>query len=85
MKDVLVGSQHTSFSDFPVLPLVGTKSAAKLIDVTATLSLAFLDGTLDTALERVPIKKYEEKIIGKRKDGRPKRTIVGNVGDIVVH
>ncbi|KAJ7904684.1 platelet-activating factor acetylhydrolase, isoform II-domain-containing protein [Mycena olivaceomarginata] len=81
----LIGSQHTSFSDFPVLPLVRTKSAAKLIDVTATLSLAFLDGTLDTALERVPIKKYEEKIIGKRKDGRPKRTIVGNVGDIVVH
>jgi platelet-activating factor acetylhydrolase len=74
-----------SFSDFPVLPLVRTKSAATLIDLTATLSLAFLDGTLDAALERVPTKKFEEKVIGKRKDGRPKRTIVGNVGDIVVH
>ncbi|KAF8195710.1 platelet-activating factor acetylhydrolase, isoform II-domain-containing protein [Mycena galopus ATCC 62051] len=81
----LIGSQHASFSDFPVLPVVRTKPAEKLIDVIATLTVAFLDGTLDAALERVPTKKYEEKIIGKRKDGRPKRTIVGDVGDVVVH
>ncbi|KAJ7129494.1 platelet-activating factor acetylhydrolase, isoform II-domain-containing protein [Mycena epipterygia] len=81
----LIGSQHASFSDFPVLPLVRTKSAATLMDLATMLSLAFLDGTLDAALERVPTKKMEEKVIGKRKDGRPKRTIVGEVGDVVVH
>ncbi|KAJ7240301.1 platelet-activating factor acetylhydrolase, isoform II-domain-containing protein [Mycena haematopus] len=81
----LIGSRHASFSDFPMLPVVRTKQAEKLIELTATLTLAFLDGTLDAALERVPTKKYEEKIIGKRKDGRPKRTLVGAVGDVVVH
>ncbi|KAJ7178964.1 platelet-activating factor acetylhydrolase, isoform II-domain-containing protein [Mycena filopes] len=81
----LIGSQHHSFSDFPVLPLIRTKSAAKLMDLTALLTLAFLDDTLDTALERVPTKPMEEKIIGKRKDGRPKRTLVGEVGDVIVH
>ncbi|KAJ6539521.1 platelet-activating factor acetylhydrolase, isoform II-domain-containing protein [Mycena capillaripes] len=81
----LIGSQHHSFSDFPVLPVVRTKAAATLIDLTATLSLAYLDGTLDAALERVPTRKMEEKIIGKRKDGRPKRTLIGEVGDIIVH
>ncbi|KAJ7180278.1 platelet-activating factor acetylhydrolase, isoform II-domain-containing protein [Mycena crocata] len=81
----LIGSQHVSFSDFPVLPLVRTKAATALIELTATLSVAFLDGTLDATLERVPTKTMEVKIIGKRKDGRPKRTIVGEVGDIVVH
>ncbi|KAJ7044522.1 platelet-activating factor acetylhydrolase, isoform II-domain-containing protein [Mycena alexandri] len=79
----LVGSQHHSFSDFPVLPLIRTKSASKLMDLAATLSLAFLDDTLDAALERVPTKPMEEKIIGTRKDGRPKRTLVGEVGDIM--
>ncbi|KAJ7094602.1 platelet-activating factor acetylhydrolase, isoform II-domain-containing protein [Mycena belliarum] len=83
----LVGSQHASFSDFPVLPLVRTKAAGTLINVTAKLSLAFLDGpsALDAMLKRVPTRRMEEKIIGKRKDGRPKRTLVGNVGDVVVH
>ncbi|KAJ7682620.1 hypothetical protein DFH06DRAFT_1161674 [Mycena polygramma] len=81
----LIGSQHSSFSDLPVLPLMRTKSGTTLMDLTATLSLAFLDGTFDAALERVPIKEMEIKIIGKRKDGRPKRTLVGEVGDVVVH
>ncbi|KAJ7283996.1 platelet-activating factor acetylhydrolase, isoform II-domain-containing protein [Mycena rebaudengoi] len=81
----LGGSQHVSFSDFPVLPVIRTKSAAKLMDITADLSLAFLDGTLTETLEQLPTKSMEAKIIGKRKDGRPKRTIVGDVGDIVVH
>ncbi|KAJ7684003.1 platelet-activating factor acetylhydrolase, isoform II-domain-containing protein [Mycena rosella] len=81
----LVGSKHVSFSDFPVLPLVRTKAATTLMERTAMLSLAFLDGTLDAALERVPTRKMVEKVIGKRKDGRPKRTIVGEVGDVVVH
>ncbi|KAK7061916.1 SCF E3 ubiquitin ligase complex F-box protein GrrA [Favolaschia claudopus] len=78
----LVGSQHASFSDFPVLPLVRTKTAVKLMDRAVTLSLAFLDGTLDATLERLPTKKFEEKIVGKRKDGRPKRIMVGEVGDV---
>lgn len=84
-KKCSVGSQHASFSDFPVLPVVRTKAAETLIDLTAKLSLAYLDDTLDTALERVPTRKMEEKVIGKRKDGRPKRTLIGEVGEIVVH
>ncbi|KAJ6598884.1 platelet-activating factor acetylhydrolase, isoform II-domain-containing protein [Mycena vulgaris] len=81
----LVGSQHVSFSDFPVLPLVRTKAATTLMERAAALSLAFLDGALDAALERLPTREMEEKVIGKRKDGRPKRTLVGAVGDVVVH
>ncbi|KAJ7498747.1 platelet-activating factor acetylhydrolase, isoform II-domain-containing protein [Mycena latifolia] len=81
----LVGSKHSSFSDFHVLPLVRTKAATTLMERTSKLSLAFLDGALDAALERVPTRKMEEKIIGKRKDGRPKRTLIGAVGDVVVH
>ncbi|KAJ6628803.1 platelet-activating factor acetylhydrolase, isoform II-domain-containing protein [Mycena sp. CBHHK59/15] len=81
----LIESQHMHFSDIPVLPVIRTKSATKLMDLTTTLTLAFLHDTLDEALDQLPTKPMEEKIIGMRKDGRPKRTIVGSVGDVVVH
>ena len=41
-----VRSKHVSFSDFHVLPLVRTSAALKLIRVTGTLALAFLDGRI---------------------------------------
>ncbi|KAJ7765061.1 platelet-activating factor acetylhydrolase, isoform II-domain-containing protein [Mycena maculata] len=81
----LVGSRHAHFSDFPQLPLVRTKVAAVQRDRVAKLTLAFLDGKLDVALEQVPTRKMEIKTVGTRKDGRPKRMIIGDVGDVVVH
>jgi len=81
----LVGSKHASFSDFYVLPMFRTKAAEVLLDTIATLSFAFLDGTLDATLQRVPTREMEVKVVGKRKDGRPKRRIVGKVGDVIAH
>ncbi|KAJ7507988.1 platelet-activating factor acetylhydrolase, isoform II-domain-containing protein [Mycena galericulata] len=81
----LVGSQHASFSDFPLLPLVRTRAASALRDRAAELTLSFLDGALEAVLNKVPIRKMEVKIIGTHKDGRPKRTLIGEVGDVVVH
>ncbi|KAF8897699.1 platelet-activating factor acetylhydrolase [Infundibulicybe gibba] len=80
----LVGSQHHSFSDAQVLPLIRRKSSEMLLEVIARLSVAFLDGRLDSLLEETPTIPMRVEIIGKRKDGRPKRKLVGNVGDIVV-
>lgn len=80
-----VRAEHVSFSDFPLLPILRRASAQILMDLTSKLSLAFLDGDLDDVLKNVKTRKMEIEIIGKRKDGRPKRQIIGDVGDVIVH
>ncbi|KAF7332044.1 ATP-dependent Zn protease [Mycena kentingensis (nom. inval.)] len=81
----LVGSEHVSFSDFPMLPLVRKTAAETLMDRVSELSVAFLEGSLEEALGKtVPTRPMETKIVGKRPDGRPKRTLVGDVGDVVI-
>ncbi|CAA7260046.1 unnamed protein product [Cyclocybe aegerita] len=80
----LVGSAHVSFSDFPVLPIIRKKTAQPILDTIAKLSLAFLEDKLDEALETLPKTKMEVKIVGVKKDGKPKRKLVGNVGDVIV-
>lgn len=79
-----VGCEHASFSDFPVLPLIRKKSAHKLMTTITELSIAFLDGTLENTLDEFPTRKMEVEIVGKKKDGRPKRKLIGSVGDIIV-
>lgn len=54
------------------------------MQVIVKLSVGFLDGQLENVLESIPKRKMEIEIIGKRKDGRPKRKLVGSVGDIIV-
>lgn len=54
------------------------------MEVIAKLSIGFLDGQLEKVLESVPKRKMEIEIIGKRKDGWPKRKLVGSAGDIIV-
>lgn len=58
-----------------------------LMDLTVDLSIAFLDGRIDEAVSGMGprARKMEVEEVGKRKDGRPKRQLVGEVGDVVVH
>lgn len=77
-------SKHVSFSDFPVLPLLGRRLAKDIFGTIADISVGFLDDQFEETLERVKTRKMEIKIIGKKKDGRPKRKLVGEPGDVIV-
>lgn len=39
---------------------------------------------MDEELKGLPVVELEERINGVKKDGKPKRELVGNVGDIIV-
>jgi len=69
-----------------VLPVIGKKAARLILDTISNLSLAFLDDELDEAVRQIPIAKMEIKVIGNKKDayGKPKRKLVGNIGDVIV-
>jgi len=54
------------------------------METIAKLSLAFLDDKLDEILQTVPTAKMEIMTIGVKKDGKPKRKLVGHPGDVVV-
>ncbi|KAH7931206.1 hypothetical protein BV22DRAFT_998558 [Leucogyrophana mollusca] len=81
----LVRSQHTSFSDFPLLPLVARRPARITMDKILQLSLAFFDNSLDETLDINSTRKMETQVIGQKADGKPKRKIIGDVADIIVH
>ncbi|RDB22670.1 Platelet-activating factor acetylhydrolase 2 [Hypsizygus marmoreus] len=80
----LVGSKHVAFSDLPMLPFFRTSAARTLMEVTSKISIAFLDDKLEQAVGTLPTRKMEIEIIGKRKDRRPKRKLVGTVGDVII-
>lgn len=80
----LVGSQHVSFSDFKVLPIFGRKDEQLILNRISLLALAFLEDRIDEAIATVPTIEYEETIIGTKADGKPKRKLSGNVGDVIV-
>ena len=80
----LVGSRHTSFSDFNILPVVGPKHEKAIIDRIGALALAFLDDKLDDGIAAVPTTELKEEIVGVKKDGKPKRKLLGNIGDVIV-
>jgi len=83
----LVRAVHLSFSDFPLLPIIRRASAETLINLISKLSLAFLDGNMamEDALRDVRTRKMEIEVIGKKKDGEPKRRCIGEVGDVIIH
>ncbi|KAK0468154.1 platelet-activating factor acetylhydrolase, isoform II-domain-containing protein [Desarmillaria tabescens] len=81
----LVRARHESFSDFPLLPLVRDKSNLGFMNTIERLSNAFLDNQLNETLNTELTTKMGIEIVGKRKDGRPKRQIKGGLGNIVVH
>ncbi|PPQ77702.1 hypothetical protein CVT25_011137 [Psilocybe cyanescens] len=79
----IVGSEHVSFSDFPMLPIFRKKKARPILDTITQLSLSFLDDTLEDTLRTIPNIPMEVKIIGVKKDGKPKRKLLGKPGDVI--
>ncbi|KAG6854880.1 hypothetical protein C0991_012070 [Blastosporella zonata] len=79
-----VSSKHEAFSDFPSLPVIRSSSAKTLTDILSKLSIAFLDGNLEEALGSTSTRKMEIKIVGKKKDGKPRRKLIGSAGDVIV-
>lgn len=79
-----VRTEHITFSDFPLLPLIRRATAQPLMDLIARLSLAFLDDRIDEALAsgEVKTREMEVEVIGKKDE---KRKLVGDVGDVIVH
>ncbi|TFK22339.1 hypothetical protein FA15DRAFT_622679 [Coprinopsis marcescibilis] len=80
----LVGSKHTSFSDFPILPIISGKTARNIFNTIADVSVAFLDNRFEEQLKDAKIVKMEPKIIGVKKDGKPRRKLAGAPGDVIV-
>lgn len=58
--------------------------ARPLLDTITNLSLSFLDDRLSEVMQTIPTKTMEIEVIGVKKDGKPKRKLVGNVGDVIV-
>lgn len=67
------------------MPLVKTKDALKLHDIIMAASLAFLDSNFEQYIEEALIREMEALVIGIKPNGRPKRKLRGDVGDIIVH
>ena len=85
---VPVGAQHNSFSDLPVLPPIPIrKSAARpIMNVIKALTLAFLDDQLHNSLHHLNIRKLDIEYPKSRPwDKKPKRRLVGNAGDVIIH
>lgn len=80
----IVRSRHVSFSDFPTLPLVSTKTTRLVMNRISSLCLTFLDGNTNEKIDSLLPKRMVVKVTGRRSDGRPKRQLVGNPGDIVI-
>ncbi|KJA29853.1 hypothetical protein HYPSUDRAFT_127126 [Hypholoma sublateritium FD-334 SS-4] len=80
----ILGSAHVSFSDFPVLPIIRKRTARPVLDTITNLSLSFLDDRLSEAIQTIPTRTMEIEIVGVKKDGKPKRKLVGNVGDVII-
>ncbi|RXW25242.1 hypothetical protein EST38_g592 [Candolleomyces aberdarensis] len=80
----LVASKHTSFSDFPILPVFSTRTAHRIFNTIANLSVSFLDRRLEEELKLTKTIKKDIKIIGVKKDGKPKRKLIGTPGDVIV-
>ncbi|KAG2369618.1 platelet-activating factor acetylhydrolase, isoform II-domain-containing protein [Suillus spraguei] len=81
----ILRSQHESFSDFPLLPLISRRAAHIVMDRIVELSEAFIDGNVDTFVDETATRKMEIRIIGKKPDGSPQRQLVGEVGELIAH
>lgn len=47
------------------------------------LSSSFLDDKLNDTLHTMPTTSMEIEIVGVKRDGKPKRKLVGNIGDVI--
>jgi len=47
------------------------------------LSLGFLDNNLDKTIEELPTTKMEIEVIGVKPDGKPKRKLIGTIGNVI--
>lgn len=81
----ILRSQHESFSDFPLLPLVSRRSARIVMNRIMELSEAFIDGNVDTFVDQAATRKMEIRVVGKKPDGSPQRQLVGEVGELIAH
>jgi platelet-activating factor acetylhydrolase len=54
-----------------------------MLETITSLSLAFLDDKLDEKLKELPTKPMDIMVIGVKKDGKPKRKLLGNPGDVI--
>jgi len=62
----------------------GKNDEQLILNRISLLVLAFLDDRLDEAIATVPTTEFKETIVGTKKDGKPKRKLSGNVGDLVI-
>ena len=67
-----------------MLPLGGTKNGHLILRRVSDLVLAFLNDELEEAIASVPTIELEEIIVGVGKDGKPKRKLLGRVGDVII-
>ncbi|TFK49705.1 alpha/beta-hydrolase [Heliocybe sulcata] len=88
----LVGAQHISFSDFPLLVparFQGGVDAMKMLGVVCKITDKFLDGDgdgkVEEGLEGEGIKVREMDLVWEEKNGKRKSRLVGEPGDVVVH
>ena len=70
-----------------MLPVPIRKSTARpIMDVIKTLTLSFLDDQLPSSVNRLNIRKLEIEYPKSRPWAKkPKRRLVGNAGDIIIH
>jgi len=84
----IIGGQHNSFSDLPVMPPIPLRksTARPIMDVIKTLTLSFLDDRLPSSVNRLNIRKLEIEYPKSRPWAQnPKRRLIGNAGDVIVH
>lgn len=53
------------------------------MDIISQLSLSFLDDKLEDILHTIPTTKMEIEVVGVKKDGKPKRRLIGKPGDVI--
>ncbi|KAH9071536.1 hypothetical protein EDB83DRAFT_2517349 [Lactarius deliciosus] len=84
----IIRGQHNSFSDLPVMPPVPIRksTARPIMNVIKTLTLSFLDDQLPSSVNRLNVRKLEIEYPKSRPWSKnPKRRLVGNAGDIIIH
>jgi platelet-activating factor acetylhydrolase len=82
-----VRSIHTSFSDYPILlPKRFQKgSPHKITQVITDMAIAFLDDRMDESISKLNTRKMEIEEIETGSKTPPKKQLVGELGDIIVH
>jgi platelet-activating factor acetylhydrolase len=60
------------------------KNGPLILSRISDLVLAFFDDKLEEAIASVPTTDLEEIIVDVDKEGKPKRKLLGNVGDVII-